>query len=439
MSKIVIEYEHKAREMETVLLLSYILKKRGHKVKLIQINEQNRIQYLFWHPDMIITPYLYGNFELFEYVYKIFGKVKKICNLQWEQVYNGTSKENKRTPKELARKAVHICWGEDSYDRLKMSGCKNAVLTGAPQLDFLRKEFRGWYKERKDLFEEYGIDESKKTILFISTFTYFGLSDERMEELKKIVDFDPYSFRELTERTRDEVLNWFERILKDNSDVNIIYRPHPGELMDERINSFSKNNENFHIISDYSVKQWITTCDIILNWYSTAGVEVYFAGKANLFLRPFAFPHDMDFEMFTDACYISSYDELKKYIASPELINEYYLSHPIEIKLSPYYLIDNECAYMKIISVIEKMINHNLDDFSCKKFIFPVYIYNDVYSFFRYIIYKLFSGDAKWIARLVNKSKMINNMVKYHRRLEIEKIGQKEENDAYKKFLKLGL
>ena len=191
MLDVLILYEHKNREMESVLLLKYELIKRGYSVALYNLSyELNNSKSLFLNARLIVTPFFYGNYEWKKYICDLLGSHKKICNLQWEQVYNGKSGENIRTPKEIAKKAVHICWGPESSERLKRNGCKNAIITGAIHLDFLKPGFSGWYKSRKKLFREFGIDPSKKTLVFISSFSYLGLSKKSLEAYNRLTDFD---------------------------------------------------------------------------------------------------------------------------------------------------------------------------------------------------------------------------------------------------------
>ena len=357
MAYIVIIYERIAREMDTAMLLLYELSRRGHRVELFQVTQMDRIKYLFNTPDLVITPFLYGNDELKKYVYKTFGHVKKICNLQWEQVYNGSSKnENKRTPKQEATKAVHICWGQKSYERLKRNGCSNAVLTGAPHMDFLKSKFATWHKSRKELFSYYNIDPSKKTLLFISTFTYLDLDDNSLKEIKKLVDYDPYFFKELTIASRNIVLEWFDKLLTDREDVNIIYRPHPGEPIDNKLSNLCEKHKTLYFISDYSVQQWITVSDIILNWYSTSGVDAYFANKSNLFLRPIEIPEDIEYEMFRNICKCKIYEDFLSFIERPQLVDEYYKEFPLKNSINSYYLVENSYSYLKIVDLVERML-----------------------------------------------------------------------------------
>ncbi len=357
MSNIVILYEHKVREMDTAMLLWHELSRRGHKVDLFQVRQLDRRKYFFNTPDLVITPFLYGNLELTKYIYKTFGNVKKICNLQWEQVYNGSSKnERKRTPKQEAVKAVHICWGQQSYERLKCNGCNNAVLTGAPQLDFLKSKFAAWHKSREELFSYYNIDSSKKTLLFISSFSYLNSDDKSLEERRYLLDFDPFFFKELTIASRNIILEWFDKLLTEMEDVNIIYRPHPGELIDNKLNDLCEKHKNLYFISDYSVQQWITVSDIILNWYSTSAVDAYFANKSNLFLRPIDIPENIEYEMFRNICKCKTYEDFLSFIDMPQRVDEYYKKFPLEKSINSYYLVENSYSYLKILDLIDRML-----------------------------------------------------------------------------------
>lgn len=357
MANIVILYDGKAREMDTDMLLLYELSRRGHKVDLFQLRELNRIKYFFNTPDLIITPFLYGNYDLNKFIYKTFGHVKKICNFQWEQVYIGSSKkESKLTPKQEATKAVHICWGQESYERLKRNGCSNAVLTGAPHLDFLKSKFATWHKSRKELFSYYNIDPSKKTLLFISSFTLRGFDDKNLVKIRKLVDFDPFLLKELTISSRNIVLEWFDKFLTGREDINIIYRPHPGERIDDKLSNLCEKHKTLYFISDYSVQQWITVSDIILNWYSTSGVDAYFANKSNLFLRPVEIPEDMEYEMFKNICKCKTYEDFLSFIDMPKLIDEYYKKFPLGNSINTYYLVDNSYSYLKILDIIDRML-----------------------------------------------------------------------------------
>lgn len=427
MAKIVILYEHKAREMDTVLLLQYELRKRGHDVSIFQINELNRVKYLLKKVDLILTPFLYGNCELKE-MFGTFGSVSKICNLQWEQIYNRRANDDcKRTPKDNAKYATHICWGINSYNRLIENGCCKAVLTGAPQMDFFKNIFSKWYLSKDILYDKYGIEKENKTLLFISSFSYLGLSDERLERLKSYVDFDPYQFKALTEKSRNIILCWFERLLDEYKEINIIYRPHPGEIFDNRIESLCNKYKNLHFISDESVSQWIVRSDVILNWYSTAGAEAFFAKKNNIFLRPIDFPANLDYEMFDKVCITKTYDEFVSYIINDTLVNEYYKKIPLKKHIEPYYLTDNVLSFMKIADTVESLLKEKEDDRISSIYHCTWRLYSHFKYFAKLMIYKSWMHSDFLATKIIKKVDRLQRFVDSYSKSEIEIIRYEEQ------------
>ena len=87
MIDVMILYEHKNREMESILLLKHELMRRGYKVRLKSVFELKQIRYFLEKPKVIVCPYLYSDVELHKYIYEVFGSADKIMNLQWEVQY----------------------------------------------------------------------------------------------------------------------------------------------------------------------------------------------------------------------------------------------------------------------------------------------------------------------------------------------------------------
>ena len=61
-----------------------------------------------------------------------------------------------------------------------------APVTGAVMMDFLRPEFKGYFKTKAALCREFGLDAQKKLFLYISSFGYGSMSDEEVAELSKM-------------------------------------------------------------------------------------------------------------------------------------------------------------------------------------------------------------------------------------------------------------
>ncbi len=357
MIDVLLLYEHKVRELETIIALKLLLEKKKFTVEICCVYELDTLKFLFSRkPRLVVVPYLYSNNEIRDIVIRICGNVRKIVNLQWEQVYNGVSKTCKRTPKETAALATHICWGEESKQRLLLSGIKNAVITGAPQLDFLKEKFNGYYLPSTEIRRLYQIDSEKKILLFISTFSYYSIKSDVIEQLRSLVDFDPDVFQKITIKSRDILFDWFIRFLNENQKYVLIYRPHPSEQRDEKLIDFAKHSERIFVISDYSVKQWITISDVVLNWYSTSGVEAFFAKVNCLYLRPVELPKENDYKMYENVCKIRKYEDMCDYIINKHKIDDYYMTHDIGKDISNYYLNDGSYAIENIASLISEML-----------------------------------------------------------------------------------
>ena len=80
----IILYEHIAREMETAALLSAELKRRGYSVDIAEVGSlRKRKKY-----GVVLLPYLYNTSNLFPVLHMARNDVRKIINLQYEQVYS---------------------------------------------------------------------------------------------------------------------------------------------------------------------------------------------------------------------------------------------------------------------------------------------------------------------------------------------------------------
>ena len=67
---------------------------------------------------------------------------------------------------------------------------------------------------------------------------------------------------------------------------------------------------NFKVISELNIKQWILVSDIVTTWFSTSAGEVYATEKPLVVIRPLPFPHEYDVPFYYDAHCVSIYEEL---------------------------------------------------------------------------------------------------------------------------------
>ncbi len=344
-------YEHKAREYENIKLLKLALEQKGYSVVVEKTALLSYLKYLRRknRPKVIVTYSLYNDFSIATLVLSVVGKAKKVVNLQWEQVFtNNKDSIALHTPSENATQAVHICWGDESRKRLEENGVKNAVLTGAIQLDFLRPEFQSYYLDRNELQKKFSLPNGNM-ILYISSFTQVGLKDKEKAVLRDKLGDDYIDNLEKCLMTRRVTLEWLDALLELDPNCYVVYRPHPGENMDSEL-EMRVSRGRFYVIRDCSVKQWITVADKIYTWISTSIVEAFFAGKMCYIIRPYPVDKKFDMQLYEGADVI---DSLDKMLAS---YNDDNMAFPIEKRvINQFYNTDNEFAFRRIVELLENV------------------------------------------------------------------------------------
>jgi hypothetical protein len=224
-------------------------------------------------------------------------------------------------------------------------------VTGHISLDFLRNNIRPYYLNRNDLFQKFCIPKDKVVCLFISSFSYVGLTKTGLDDLKsKAGEFieELYNVSILSQRV---IIEWIESILMKNQDIVFVYRPHPAEVNNINLKNIEKNYNNFRIIRDLSVKQWILASDKIYTWFSTSIVEAYYAGKMCNILRPYPIRKEIDCIIYNNAQFITTYD---KFETSLEVDN---IDFPIPIDdIHAFYQVDETVpSYIKISNLLERV------------------------------------------------------------------------------------
>lgn len=349
-----ITYEHKVRELENICLLKAELELRGYVVDIMHTQELNRIKYLLAKkPKVILTHALYDNKDYYYHVNAIVGNTLKVVNLQWEQVLSKEAyKKGFHNPKQKAALATHICWGNETFERLKSNGAKNSVITGPIQMDFLKSKFENYYYKKEEIIKMYNIRE-KHIMLYISSFTLANVSEAYKANLKKRTNYNIDELSKIMINTKIETLRWIEEILKKGMQNTIIYRPHPNESYDKDLERLENEYENFRVIKDLSVKQWIKVADKIFTWMSTSVAEVYFANKSCYVLRPQEHNENLDAVIYKDAKIIDTYNKFEEALTSEQTDK-----FPIkESEILKYYQKDNsKYSYEKICDLLEEVL-----------------------------------------------------------------------------------
>lgn len=358
----VIFYEQAPRELQNAYLIKAELNRRGYDVYIYDLDYILKMDKPFnFTPDILLIPYLYEGNLVKIFMSKFKNEVPILINLQYEQVLSKNWENvGYHNPKGIARNAIHICWGQNSKNRLIYSGVpkENAIITGSINVDMDMERFGEIYIDKAIMAKRFSLDASKKWILYISSFSVTKESDVTIKLLNSIMGgkkTDEFSY--VSEETREITLNWIEKYIKEN-DCEFIYRLHPTESCSKQLLDLNNKYKNFHILCIDSVRSWIKVCDKVNTWISTSVVDAYFMNKNCSIVRPVKMPENLDITIMKNARYITNYDEFWNYNNS---IDKSYKFPIKEEEILEYYDIDkNKYSYERICDLIEDLIQNNI-------------------------------------------------------------------------------
>ena len=356
-------YEHIVREYESITLLKLELERRGYTAEIRQLLDRKKLEYFTWKkPKVLVASAMYDDKTMNSFVYNNVGVCNKVVNLHWEQVL---SEEQENSPffncGQSASYAMHTCWGTQARDRIVKYGVpiENTAITGPIQMDFLRDQFKGYYKDKDSLCEEFGLDKNKKLVLYISSFSTAYMTDQEVEELNNLAGVGFNQFKITSQKTMNTTLDWVDRFLDSDEGKNIefVYRRHPSEWNSPILEKMAAKHKNFHLISQYSVKQWITASDTIFTWMSTSIAEIYFAKKSCFVIRPYPVEWEYDPVVYKNCDYIDNYEDFAAAFGaeSPKF--------PVDeaLMLSHYDFTDTP-SYIRMADVLEKVLKEDEGD-----------------------------------------------------------------------------
>lgn len=288
-------YEHKVRELDNLCLLKYELDKRGYRTKILYANDYELVnsRTAVYKTKVLVIGYCYTSSSIRDYAsYRIL--FDKVINLQWEQVTTNEQEKNSgsfRNLSGLAKEIVHISWGEKNQKRLiDKAGVapKKVKVTGNITMDLLRPEFQGFYRSREEICGKYQLAADKKICLFIAGFKYVEASEEEKRATIDRFGEGRKRYLEVAEQEQLTILQWFQQFLEEQQDYLIVYRPHPGDAS-PRAQALAQKYDNFKVISELSVKQWIAVSDLVYAWNSTAILEAFLLGRIRCIFAPIRF------------------------------------------------------------------------------------------------------------------------------------------------------
>lgn len=362
-------YEHKVRELENLCLAKYELDKRGYKTKIIFINDaKNALSPKpIYHTKVLCMMACYHNKTLRWHV-KDFIKFDKIIDLQWENIVYPKDENREGAYKnyaEIGKDVVRVSWGKQNQKRLLETvhmDPKKVKLVGHMGMDFLKEPLCRYYLSRDELFAEYQIPTEKQVIMFASPYYGDALSKEYLQDMCSRFGDNWADYYQFMCESQKIVLEWMKNICKKNTDIYIIFRPHPGHpsVMAEEV---QKECDNFRIIGSESVKQWILACDKVYTGNSSVVVEAYFARKMCQLLFPIPTTEGFELKLISDSKKITTYEAFRQSIEAKEEVFPTPKSSIEEI-----YLIDWEHpSYKKFADMAEEVLKDDYYKLSGKQ------------------------------------------------------------------------
>ena len=352
-------YEVKNRELDCVLLLKYELERRGYSVAIVETWQKDIIKSKPIRAKVAVCYALYDD-DIFKFIRQFVCDCRKYVNLQWEQIRTNSS-ENLALENcsigfyGMARKAVHISWGQNNYRKLtERYNINNRLvkICGNMTLDFLREEFRDYYESRESIIANYGMNDYEKIYLFVSSFSYPDIPETIFtQKTYQNQGFSVNEHREISRDSRIEILKWFERELVKYPKTVVIYRPHPAEKTSKILKDMEIKYSNFRVIGELSIKQWIVIADKVYLWWSTSIAEVYSANKNCEILRPIPIPYMNELQIYNEASFVKSYEDFDENFIKDT-------GFPIDRKnLEKFYEVDNiKPSYLRVCDVLEEVL-----------------------------------------------------------------------------------
>ena len=287
MRKVIILYELISREYNICQMIKKKIEEMGGEAYIFSITFE-------WYDavvlskkikiDFVLMPWMYidHNYELVQPFIENNPDVK-LGNFHHEEI-SSPAYESVLLPKsENAKNSMlHFVWTKTFAQLLVSCGVReeNIFVIGNPRCD----EGRSINKTRLELAEEYNLDFNKKWILYAETrdnsnkllalnkrdLLGLGITESIYD---RAVHFDLESLEKTIEQLHELPNCFFDK-------YEIIYRPHPGHSANCDI------DQRVHVITDYSIYEWLNVAEIYVTWQSTSIFESDLMGVVSFLHEP---------------------------------------------------------------------------------------------------------------------------------------------------------
>lgn len=169
---------------------------------------------------------------------------------------------------------------------------KKIITTGNPRFDFLRKDFRSFYKEKVELLK----NRFGKSILVNTNFAFynhFKSKDELNSMLAQYPLADELGYMDgwmaMHRDAHHAYFNMVPKLIEKFPEHTIILRPHPSENH-APWKELSAKHQRIHVDSTGNVHEWILASEAVIHFNCTTAVEAYLLGVPPIAYRPGRYP-----------------------------------------------------------------------------------------------------------------------------------------------------
>ena len=164
------------------------------------------------------------------------------------------------------------------------------VLSGNPRLDYWRKNFEFFFKQKNIKYNDY--------ILFSLNFSYLTSEKEfyrRLKILKKNKYFERGWSEKFVKKKRSDSFQMHKKFieliteLSKNTNRKIVVRPHPTDNL--RNYRSLKKYKNIIVSKDGSISEWIYNSKLVIHSGCTGGFESSIRGFPTIAFTPFKSSH----------------------------------------------------------------------------------------------------------------------------------------------------
>lgn len=400
---VILQYEHKVRELESLLNIKALLEDMGKTVKVSSIWYENEIDASKYKPKMVVSPFCYSeSVQTYIPYTRRYGNDFIKVNLHQEQLFNEDSKKFMLPNDSFSKDVQHIAWGESFSNALISSGVssEHIKITGSPRLDL--SHFYGNVNYKEKLSEEYGIDKHKKWILFPTNFSLAFVDKEYIKRIKENGFSDIEETVEFMKSNFSVFKDWINQLYLDidSNEYQIILRPHPFvDINKYKAAMGSITNQKVIVLREESPYVWLSAADKIFVWTSTIAIEAFAMSKRVYGYSPLPIPKKMSMDFMNYIPYSNNYEELKQMVLSNE-DNKSVNNLDLFIKEN-FYALDGHSTWRIANFIDELLTSSKVKDLSIE--IKGSFIKNNYYLLKNYL--KVFMFKAKILDKIFPKYK----------------------------------